>query len=100
MGVACLCPGWVRGYAGSVAVVVSIMVHQSTTTVVLEEEKHEITVVNKFLLLAMLIEWDPWMAAEEKLFTPRVTSMTTSGSERGRLLYEMPLMYRVQVGLQ
>jgi hypothetical protein len=59
--------------------------------VMMDEEKREITVGKKFLLLVTAIKSDPWTTAEEKLFTPRVVITTTIGDEAGRLLYETPL---------
>jgi hypothetical protein len=55
-----------RGYAGAIGKVVTIVAHRSTDVVLLEEAKYDVTIGKKFLLLATVVELDPWTAAEEK----------------------------------
>jgi hypothetical protein len=53
-----------------------------------------------FLLLATTIELDLWTVADDFFLTSWVIITTTGGDEAGQQLYEMPLMYQVQVGPQ
>jgi hypothetical protein len=57
----------------------------------LEQAKREGTIGKKFLLLATIIELDPWTVAEEKAFTPWVIILMIRIREEGQLLYQMPI---------
>jgi hypothetical protein len=58
----------------------------------------EVTIGKTFLMLDTAGVLDPWTEADEDSFIPLVVLTMSRGPKKGRLLYQTPLGYRVQVG--